>query len=81
MAADLFKGDGEGAALVISRRRRSAWRRPGQVTSVSRQRMHCNITVTPSTKGLAPCEANPLTYLAPRPGLEPGTYGLTELVS
>jgi hypothetical protein len=28
-------------------------------------------------KGLATCIANPLIYLAPRPGLEPGTYGLT----
>jgi hypothetical protein len=29
------------------------------------------------TKGLATCIANPLTSMAPRPGLEPGTYGLT----
>jgi hypothetical protein len=28
-------------------------------------------------KGLATCIANPLIFLAPRPGLEPGTYGLT----
>jgi hypothetical protein len=28
-------------------------------------------------KGLATRIANPLTFLAPRPGLEPGTYGLT----
>ena len=28
-------------------------------------------------EGLASNEANPLIFLAPRPGLEPGTYGLT----
>ncbi len=29
------------------------------------------------SKGLATCIANPLIFMAPRPGLEPGTYGLT----
>ena len=29
------------------------------------------------TKGSATCIANPLISMAPRPGLEPGTYGLT----
>ena len=34
-------------------------------------------SVTLKSKGLASNEANPLISLAPRPGLEPGTYGLT----
>ncbi len=35
-------------------------------------------SVTPKKNRLATCVANLLIYLAPRPGLEPGTYGLTD---
>ena len=34
-------------------------------------------SVTPKTNRLTTCIANLLIFMAPRPGLEPGTYGLT----
>jgi hypothetical protein len=54
-------------AIAVSRRHRSTgyWKLP----------------ISKKTKGLGFREPNPmiyLTFLAPRPGLEPGTYGLTD---
>ena len=37
----------------------------------------CRTRTAGKSKGLATCIANPLIFMAPRPGLEPGTYGLT----
>ena len=51
------------------------WCRVGDEGCRRRESRHKS--VTPKGKGSAPFEANPLISMAPRPGLEPGTYGLT----
>ena len=62
----LVKHRGNPTALLPGHRQR-----PAEISETSRTR------APGKTKGLATCIANPLILMAPRPGLEPGTYGLT----
>ena len=52
--------------------------RCSQHTGRSRPRFHESDKDGLEDEGLATCIANPLISMAPRPGLEPGTYGLTD---
>ena len=63
------------------------WSRPGRCAALRRRHIPCSLEISDTgrtrrstkTNRLATCVANLLFYMAPRPGLEPGTYGLTGL--